>query len=90
MHVANGMYGLIFVEPVQGIAEVDREYYVMQGEFYTLGCYGEVGLQPFDMEKAIREEAKYVVFNGAVGSMYEKPIKKMKCSRKERSSSRLC
>ena len=69
IHVANGMYGLIFVEPAQGIAEVDREYYLMQGEFYTKGCYDEAGLQPFDMEKAIREEAEYMVFNGAVGSM---------------------
>ncbi|WP_198342186.1 copper-containing nitrite reductase [Nitrosococcus watsonii] len=68
MHIANGMYGLIFVEPAQSIAKVDREYYVMQGEFYTKGRYGEVGLQPFDMEKAIHEEAEYVVFNGAVGS----------------------
>lgn len=69
MHIANGMYGLILVEPEQGLPKVDREYYVMQGDFYTKGEYGEVGLQPFDMEKAIDEDADYVVFNGAVGSM---------------------
>lgn len=69
MHVANGMYGLILVEPEQGLPAVDREYYVMQGDFYTKGEYGEAGLQPFDMEKAISEDADYVVFNGAVGSM---------------------
>lgn len=69
MHIANGMYGLILVEPKEGLPKVDREYYVMQGDFYTKGKYGEPGLQPFDMEKAINEHADYVVFNGAVGSL---------------------
>jgi nitrite reductase (NO-forming) len=69
MHVANGMYGLILVEPPGGLPAVDREYYVMQSEFYTTGRYGEEGLQPFDMEKAIDERPTYVVFNGAVGAL---------------------
>ena len=69
MHIANGMYGLILVEPKEGLPLVDREYYVMQSEFYTKGAYGEGGLQPFDMDKALREEADYVVFNGSVGAM---------------------
>lgn len=69
MHVANGMYGLILVEPKEGLPPVDREYYVMQGEFYTSGKYGEEGLQPFDMDKAADERPPYVVFNGAVGSL---------------------
>lgn len=69
MHVANGMYGLIFVEPIGGMPKVDREYYVMQSEFYTKGAYGEAGLQPFSMEKALAENADYVVFNGSVGAM---------------------
>lgn len=69
MHIANGMYGLILVEPAAGLPKVDREYYVMQGEFYTAGAYGEEGLQAFDMAKAIDERPPYVVFNGAVGSL---------------------
>src|SRR5262245_30650995 len=69
MHVGNGMYGLILVEPKEGLPPVDREYYVMQGDFYTAGKYGEEGLQPFDMNKAIDEKPTYVVFNGAVGSL---------------------
>lgn len=69
MHIANGMYGLILVEPEGGLPPVDREYYVMQGDFYTEGKYGEKGLQPFDMQKAIDEQADYVVFNGHVGAM---------------------
>ena len=76
MHVANGMYGLIYVEPEEGLPKVDREYYVMQGDFYTKGRNGEQGLQPFDMEKAIDEKPDYVVFNGSVGAMTgEKAVK---------------
>jgi nitrite reductase (NO-forming) len=69
MHIANGMYGLILVEPEGGLPPVDKEYYVMQGDFYTQGEYGEKGLQPFDMNKAVKETPDYVVFNGKVGSM---------------------
>ena len=69
MHVANGMYGLILVEPKQGLPHVDREYYVMQSEFYTGGHYGEAGHQGFSMEKALSENPDYVVFNGAVGAI---------------------
>ncbi len=69
MHIANGMYGLILVEPKEGLPRVDKEFYVLQSEFYTKGRNGEGGLQPFDMEKALREDADYVVFNGSVGAM---------------------
>jgi len=68
-HVANGMYGLILVEPPEGMSKVDHEYYVMQGDFYTTGKYREKGLQPFDMEKAIDEKPTYVLFNGAEGAL---------------------
>jgi len=69
MHIANGMYGLILVEPKEGLPPVDREYYIMQGEFYTEGKYGDPGIQTFDMQKAIDEKPDYVVFNGSVGSL---------------------
>ena len=69
MHIANGMYGLILIEPEGGLPPVDKEYYVMQGDFYTKGANGERGLQPFDMQKAVDEKADYVVFNGKVGAL---------------------
>jgi len=69
MHIANGMYGLILVEPEGGLPVVDKEYYIMQGDFYTKGKHGQPGLQPFDMKKAVDEDADYVVFNGSVGSL---------------------
>ncbi|MDI9240343.1 copper-containing nitrite reductase [Lysobacter sp. LF1] len=69
MHVANGMYGLILVEPPEGLSKVDREYYVMQGDFYTVGKFREKGHQPFNMEAAIDENPTYVLFNGAEGAL---------------------
>lgn len=69
MHVANGMYGLILIEPPEGLPPVDHEYYVMQGDFYTVGKYREKGHQAFDMQKAIDENATYVLFNGAESAL---------------------
>lgn len=69
MHIANGMYGLILVEPKGGLPKVDREYYVMQGDFYTKGKYGQQGYQPFSMEKAIDEKPTYVLFNGSTSAL---------------------
>ena len=69
MHMANGMYGLILVEPEGGLPPVDKEYYVMQGDFYTDGAYGAGGTQAFNQEKALKETPDYIVFNGKVGSL---------------------
>ena len=68
MHIANGMYGLILVEPRGGLPKVDREYYIMQSEFYTKENFGYKGLQEFDEQKGIKEQADYVVFNGRVNA----------------------
>ena len=69
LHIANGMYGLILVEPEGGLPPVDMEYYVMQGDFYTEGDYGAQGLQAFSQEKALAEKPDYVLFNGKVGAL---------------------
>ena len=71
LHIANGMYGLILVEPASGFPKVDKEYYVFQSEFYTENAYGSKGLQTFSQEKALKEIPDYVVFNGAVGSLVD-------------------
>ena len=68
-HIANGMYGLMLVEPVGGLPKVDREFYVVQGEFYTTGGFGEKGYQAFSYQKANAETLEYVVFNSKVGSL---------------------
>lgn len=68
-HMANGLYGLLLVEPEGGLPKVDHEYYVMQSEFYTEGAVGEPGLQAYSSRKAAAEVPEYVVFNGKVSSL---------------------
>jgi nitrite reductase (NO-forming) len=68
MHISNGMYGLILVEPKEGLPKVDREFYVMQSEFYVKpGEHGKPAT--LDMQKGIDERPSYVVFNGSVGAI---------------------
>ena len=75
-HIANGMYGLMLVEPEGGLPAVDREFYVMQGDIYTTGVYGDQGKQTTDVTKLLNEDPEYVVFNGAVGALTaQKPLK---------------
>jgi len=74
MHMANGMYGLILVEPKQGLPSVDKEFYVMQGELYTEGPIGEEGFQAFNAEKMLYENPEYVIFNGRVKSLVDHPL----------------
>lgn len=68
-HISAGMYGMILVEPEGGLAKVDREYYVMQGDMYTTRPHGAKTHQEFDLDKMAAELPDYYVFNGAVGSL---------------------
>ena len=68
-HMAHGMYGLILVEPKEGLPPVDKEFYVAQGEFYATGNLGKKGLQVFDAHKMLDSQPQYLVFNGKVGAL---------------------
>jgi len=68
-HIANGMYGLILVEPAKGLPKVDREFYVLQSEFYTKEPVEGVAQLDFSHEEGVREHPRFVVFNGRVGSL---------------------
>ncbi len=68
-HIAQGMYGGILVEPVGGLPPVDREFYVVQGEWYTTGAHGDLGHQEFSSDKAAAEQPEYVTFNGHVDAL---------------------
>ena len=68
-HIANGMYGMILVEPEGGLPAVDHEFYVMQGEIYTTAPFGQQGGQEFSVDKLLAEQPEYFVFNGAVGAL---------------------
>lgn len=74
-HISNGMYGLAVIEPEEGLSEVDREFYIMQGELYTAERYGKRGSAEFSVDKLIDERAEYYTFNGAVGALTaEQPL----------------
>ena len=75
-HIANGMYGMILVEPEEGLPPVDREFYVMQGEVYTSEAFGSTGLLTENQQALLNENPEYLVFNGAVGALTDqKPLK---------------
>lgn len=69
MHITNGMYGLILVEPEGGLPPVDREFYVMQGEIYTEETFGTSGLLTQSWDKLLNERPEYFVLNGHVGAL---------------------
>ena len=68
-HITSGMYGLIVVEPEGGLPQVDREFYVMQGELYTVEPFGTKGELEMDYDKLISENPEYFLFNGSVGAL---------------------
>ena len=68
-HVANGMYGMIVVEPPEGLPAVDHEWYMMEGDFFLKGDRDLKGLREFSFDKLMAEQPDYVVFNGSVGSL---------------------
>jgi nitrite reductase (NO-forming) len=68
-HIANGMYGMILVEPAGGLPKVDKEYYVMQGEIYTSQPGKKGDVLSVDDAKILAETPQYFVFNGAIGAL---------------------
>jgi nitrite reductase (NO-forming) len=79
-HIASGMYGMMIVEPRGGYpTKVDREYAVVQSEFYTALDPGKrkVDGQPLYVLDGNRVRSKsptYTVFNGRYNGMVEKPL----------------
>ncbi|MBC8283872.1 MAG: nitrite reductase, copper-containing [Nitrospinae bacterium] len=75
-HISNGMYGLVLIEPEGGLPSVDREYYVMQSEFFASDP--ENGVAAFDIQRGLDENPTYVLFNGKKGALLEKNALKAK------------
>ena len=71
LHMTHGMYGLILVEPKGGLPPVDKEFYIVQGEFYSEGGLGRKGLQLFDTQAYLDGRPQYVVFNGKTGALMD-------------------
>lgn len=70
-HIQNGMYGMIIVEPEGGLASVDREFFIVQSEWY-LGQQGAAG----DLDKATAgaPDPEFVTFNGIAAQYKDNPI----------------
>lgn len=75
VHIANGMYGLILVEPEEGLPPADQEFYVMQSEIYGNPVPGDPHTLEFEYVDAVNEKPRFVVFNGKVGALTENPLK---------------
>lgn len=65
-HNSHGQYGLILVDPKEGLSKVDKEFYIVQGELYTIGQLGKKGLVAFDSNALLDGNPNYVVFNGKI------------------------
>lgn len=65
-HNSHGQYGLILVEPKEGLPPVDKEFYLVQGELYTKGAIGKKGLTIFDGNALLDGLPNYVTFNGRI------------------------
>ena len=65
-HNSHGQYGLILVDPKEGLPKVDKEFYIVQGELYTVGQLGKKGLVAFDSNALLDGDPNYVVFNGKI------------------------
>jgi nitrite reductase (NO-forming) len=73
-HIASGMYGLILVEPEEGLPKVDHEFYVMQGEIYTEQAHGTKGHLDESYDKLVSEHPEYFVFNGSADALKKNPL----------------
>ncbi|MEK7059810.1 MAG: multicopper oxidase domain-containing protein, partial [Patescibacteria group bacterium] len=69
-------YGLILVEPKEGLPKVDKEFYVVQGELYTQGGVGKKGLVLFEPKMLLDGNPTYVTFNGRIGGASNMIVKK--------------
>ena len=76
VHNSHGQYGLILVEPKEGLPKVDKEFYVVQGELYTQGGIGKKGLVLFDPQSLLDGNPTYVTFNGKIGGASPMKVKK--------------
>lgn len=75
MHISNGMYGAVVVDPQNGWPGGDAQSYVLvQSEFYTKPVPGLPGVYQGDMQKARSAMPDYVVWNGYAMQYMSKPL----------------
>lgn len=76
MHIMQGMYLPIIVDPRDGWGtKADREFVLVQSEFYAKDGHAGHGVMEPDFEAAKQQQASYVVFNGRAGQYQKAPLK---------------
>ena len=79
-HIASGMYGMMIVEPRGGYpTKVDREYAILQSEFYTKPDPQKrkidgAPLYVLDGDRLRSKAPTYTVFNGRHNGFVDKPL----------------
>jgi nitrite reductase (NO-forming) len=68
-HISRGMFGMIVVEPYDGLPIVNSEIYIGQHEIYTREPFATKGTAHFDYSRMAAEDPTYVLFNGAVNAL---------------------
>jgi nitrite reductase (NO-forming) len=70
-HIANGMYGMVIVEPKGGLPKVDKEFTIVQSEWY----FGGQG-KPSDFNRVAATDPApdFVVFNGVANQYKDHPL----------------
>ncbi len=63
-HISSGMFGMILVEPPEGLPPVTHEFYLGQHEIYTDQPAGTKGRHNIDLDAMLRENPTYVLLNG--------------------------
>jgi len=84
MHISSGMFGMMVVEPPEGLPPVDREFYLGQHEIYVKPPVNDHTEALFDMEAMLQEIPQYVVFNGAFNGLTSERYGAMQAKQKER------
>jgi nitrite reductase (NO-forming) len=75
MHIMQGMYLPIIVDPKDGWGtEADKEFVLVQSEFYTQATTAHDGTHPMDFNAAMAKQSSYVVFNGKANQYKDHPL----------------
>lgn len=72
VHIGNGMYGAIIVDPTQSLPPADMSYVLVQSEWYTRQVKGN--LMAGDTAKMIAITPDEVVFNGVAFQYRDRPL----------------
>ncbi|MGP1629822.1 MAG: multicopper oxidase domain-containing protein [Giesbergeria sp.] len=72
LHIGNGMYGAIIVDPATPLPPAAESYVLVQGEWYTQQVSGNLMAGNYEKMQAMRPDE--VVFNGIASQYHHHPL----------------